>query len=419
MFIEEIVKSNRCVGCRNCENICPANSIKMKNDEEGFLVPDIDYGLCISCNQCQFVCPNYQLKYREEKKLPNAIILRNLDINSAKKSASGGLCTDLAYSFLETKGGYICGCIYDSSFRAFHIITNEIQMIDKMRGSKYVQSDLTDCFKQIKEKLNQNIFVLFIGVGCQVYALKKFLKKEYDNLYTIDLLCHGVPSPLVFKTYIEWLIGKYKKLIYINNRDKKLYLNSYVPVYSYIIGSGKKIQRRYSDDPMATSFYNHLSIRKCCFDCSFKTIHRISDLTIGDFWFSEQIGFGKDQYGVNLCVIQSEKGKSLLEIIKSDFNYCDIDTDLAVVLNGGMFYESVKASPNRANFFSELGKISFDKLVFKYDGVGKVKRLKYFLREIVAPMLRLTNYYFIKKTQEFNKRKQRKVPLNKKGLTYY
>ncbi len=419
MFIEDVRDSYSCVGCGNCKNACPTGAIVMQSDDEGFLSPTVDHSKCVNCNKCEKVCPTSGLKYKPQSVFPDAFVVNLKDSEKAKKASSGGLCSELCEQFLKKRSGLICGSVYMDNFRVHHILTDNESDIERMRGSKYVQSDLEDCFVHIKDVLNRNTNVLFIGTGCQVYALKKYLGREYPNLFTIDLICHGVPSPKVQDEYIKWIKQKYGELQTINNRDKKFYPGSYVPLYSFTLKTGKTIKKRYSDDPMADAFFQHLSIRKNCSNCKFKTIHRISDITIGDFWFAEQEGFGQDLYGVNLCLVQSEKGHELLKMLGNSIEEHSIDPKEAILLNGGMLYSSIKANDNRSKFFSELGYDDFDKLVFKYDGIRRNRKIKNDLREVIAPLLRKTKYYSKQHTKSFISRKKRKIPEDRLGLTYY
>lgn len=419
MFIEEIRDTQKCVGCSNCKNACPVQAIDMIEDKEGFLAPNINHDKCVNCGKCEKVCPNHQLKYRDVESLPEVRLVRTKNEDLLKETASGGICTVLSNYFVGKKNGYVCGALYDDNFRVIHTLTNSLTDIERMRQSKYVQSDLGSCFSDIETKLRSGVYVLFIGTGCQVYALKKYLNKDYDKLFCIDLICHGVPSPKVQREYVAYLQEKYGEIKHINNRYKKTYAHSYVSTYFTEYKTGRKVVKRYSDDPMADAFFSHLSIRPSCFDCAFKTLHRLSDLTIGDFWFSEQYGFGEDLLGINLCLIQSGKGEELLNSIKSQTEMRQIDAKDAILLNGGMLYSSCPVNKNRTAFFKELGTIPLDYLVRKYDGKSITNRLKNRIRELIAPVLRSTKYYNKQLVKSARSRVKRTIPEDKKGMLYY
>lgn len=419
MFIETVCEKGSCVGCGNCSNICPNHAITMNANAEGFLHPSIDYEKCVNCGLCEKKCPQNGLFYKECPDLPETLLVRLKEENVLRTCASGGICSLLARHFVEKKNGFVCGAVYDESFMVKHIVSNEMMDIEKMKSSKYVQSDLGSSFIVIKKKLAEHCPVLMIGTGCQIYALKKFLGKEYENLFCIDVICHGTPSPKVQKEYIGWLESINGKVSEINNRYKKCSAHGYKSTYKVVFSNGKLFVNKYVDDPMANAFFRHLSIRKSCFDCQFKTVHRISDLTVGDFWFSEMYGMGEDKLGINLCLIQSDKGKSLLDAVSSWLEVKQIEAETAIVQNGGMIYSSSKASPNRAKFFEKLGKMPFDKLVFSLDGFSRMDKARNFFSKFFVPLLQKTRYYNNQLKKSANARKKRKVPENKKGLMYY
>lgn len=419
MYIINIRNSKKCVGCSNCSNGCPVNAITMIPDNFGFLVPKVDVEKCINCGKCEKVCPVNGLKYSDESELPKAKIVQAKDSSILLDVASGGLCTLLMEYFIKQLSGYVCGAVYDADFKVRHIVSNDIQSIYEMRHSKYVQSDLNSCIIDIEQLLKLGNYVLFIGTGCQVYAVKKYLRREYDRFFCIDLVCHGTPSPKVQKEYVTYLESRGKKIKHLNNRNKKIYKHSYVSTYLVEYTDGTNRIHRYSDDPMADAFFTHLSIRDSCFNCLFKTIGRISDLTVGDFWFSEQYGMGEDHLGVNLCLIQSDKGSMLLDFVNYALKEVDIDSERAIILNGGMIYSSCKMNKNRDVFFSELGQIPFDDLVFKYDGISKNIKFKNRLREVFSPILRRTKYYNTRLKKSHDLRLKRDIPQEKKGKLHY
>lgn len=419
MFIEKIRDTQKCVGCGNCKNACPAKAIDMVEDKDGFLIPSINHDKCVNCTKCEKVCPNHQLKYRNVDNLPKVCLVRAKNKKILKETASGGICTALSNYFVCEKNGYVCGAVYNDDFRVIHILTNSLSDIERMRQSKYVQSDLGICFADIETKLKSGVYVLFIGTGCQVYALKKYLNRDYDTLFCVDLICHGVPSPKVQREYVSYLREKYGEIKHINNRYKKIYVHSYVSTYFSEYKTGRKVIKRYSDDPMADAFFSHLSIRTSCFECAFKTLHRLSDLTVGDFWFSEQYGFGEDLLGINLCLIQSEKGEELLNFIQPQTEMMEIDAKEAILLNGGMLYSSCTVNKNRTAFFKELGTLRLDHLVKKYDVKSKTTLLKNRIRELIAPVLRSTKYYNKQLSKSAKRRVKRIIPEDKKGMLYY
>lgn len=419
MFIEDICNKNLCVGCGNCSNICPAKAILMKPNDEGFLHPFVNHEMCVNCQMCEKVCPHNGLIYKDVPDLPKTCLVRSKNEEILKSSASGGLCSTLASFFVEEMNGYVCGAVYDDSFKVHHIVSNALDDIRKMSSSKYVQSNLGNVFTNVKNKLNEGLPVLMIGTGCQIYALKKFLRKEYENLFCIDVICHGTPSPKVQEEYLKWLEAQKGEVKNINNRNKKYYPHGYVCTYKVLFKNDKLMVNRYSGDPMAHAFFSHLSIRKSCFNCQFKSIHRISDLTVGDFWFSEMYGMGEDKLGINLCLVQSDKGRNLLNSISELIEEKEIDAESAIVQNGGMIYGSCKENPCRTEFFEKLGKISFDDLVYGFDNRSLINKIKSKVSDAIAPLLRCTKYYNHQLKKSASMRKKRKIPDERKGLICY
>jgi len=419
MFIEDVCKENSCVGCGNCKNICPANAISMKPDSEGFLYPSVNHEVCVNCRMCEKACPHNGLVYSKKDELPQTELIRAKDIDIQKTSASGGLCSTLASFFINQKNGYVCGAVYDESFMVHHIVSNDLNDVRRMQSSKYVQSNLGNVFVVVKEKLNQGFPVLMIGTGCQIYALKKFLKKDYENLFCVDVICHGTPSPKAQEEYLGWLKMKNGEIAFINNRNKNVFSHGYVCTYRVDFLNKKSMVNRYSGDPMAHAFFRHLSIRKSCFKCSFKTVRRLSDLTVGDFWFSEMYGMGEDKLGINLCLVQSDKGLSLIDSISDLIERKEIDPEMAIVQNGGMIYSSCKESPHRKDFFEKLGKMPFDKLVYSLDGFSTAQKFKTWVSNMISPLLRKTRYYNHQLQKSASARKKRKIPQDRRGLMCY
>ena len=191
------LNKNNCTGCRMCEQICPVNAIKMIENKEGFIEPVIDKTKCINCGLCSKRCPQLNEIKREDYKM-EVYAAKNKNIEEQKSSSSGGVFSVLANYVLENNG-IVFGCAFNDNLIAEHIGIEDKNELYKLRGSKYVQSNTKNTFKDVKENLENSRMVLYSGTPCQIAGLKQFLGKEYDNLYTVDLVCHGVPSPKLFK----------------------------------------------------------------------------------------------------------------------------------------------------------------------------------------------------------------------------
>lgn len=212
------ISHKECTGCSACLNSCVKKAISFEPDCEGFLYPNVDNNLCVECGMCNKVCQAIE-KINFQSPI-ECYAAQNQNHEDLLKSSSGGMFLVFAKEILNN-GGYVSGCILTENFVAKHIVTNDLDEVYKMCGSKYVQSDLNNCFSQIKQLLTENKIVLFVGTPCQVSGLKLFLKKEYENLITLDFVCHGVPSPLLLKKYITEFEKKGVKIIDFKFRDKK------------------------------------------------------------------------------------------------------------------------------------------------------------------------------------------------------
>ena len=209
---------NSCIGCRSCEQVCPQKAIVMKENKEGFLYPYVEEGKCVNSSLCVKHCPTQSEKSNTE--IPRAVYaFRDKDDTQIMESASGGVGVLVAQKVIE-KGGVAYGAAYDEQFNVKHIRIDDLKDLPKIQSSKYVQSDTNDTYSKVLSDLRAEKTVLFSGTPCQIDGLKSFLRQEYENLYTVDLICHGVPSPKFFKKYLEYQNQQEKgKVIYFNFPD--------------------------------------------------------------------------------------------------------------------------------------------------------------------------------------------------------
>lgn len=317
-----------CYGCTACYNICPKKAISMVENEEGFLYPVVDKDKCINCGLCRKVCP--YINKKGSRAVNNILIAQSKDNDNLDNCSSGGVFFELAKNIIN-KNGYVCGCIMDNKFNVQHILTNNLDDLKKMRGSKYVQSNLNDVFFQIKDKLKNNIIVLFIGTPCQVHGLKTYLGRDYANLFTVDLLCHGVPSQKVFNSYINYIKDKNGKIDSFKFRDKRV--NGWKEMGSIQIKKGGKntiIKTSFNNDSYYYYFLNSYINRMTCYNCKYKSSKRYSDITLGDAWSFKYNSVLKNvNKGLSLVFINSTIGADLLSQIKNDLyleNVNNIDT---------------------------------------------------------------------------------------------
>lgn len=341
-----------CSGCTACQQICPENSIAMVEDNEGFLYPHVDSKTCIECGLCEKVCPVFKEKPQEE--MPKeGWILQNKDEKVLEKSTSGGALTLVAQEILKDKG-FVYGCAFDEKFDAVHVRITDSSDLWKLRGSKYVQSFLDDSFGKIKADLKADRKVLFIGTPCQVEGLISFLRKPYENLFTVDFVCRGVPSPMIWRKHREYLSDKYKsKINYASFREKTYGYNS----GSIVVGfeNGKKSIENTLTDYMEKSFFDGLISRPICYECPFKTLKRKSDLTVFDGWhYGELTGKADDNKGHTIALVQSDRGKEMIEKISPYTELINIDTEKALKLDGRIMTQCAPAHPKRQEYFEKI-----------------------------------------------------------------
>ena len=269
----------RCVGCRSCEQSCPKHCISFVEDKEGFLYPEVDDKKCIECKICLKVCPceNAKLHRSTPKKVWAWKSTKSADV---MRSASGGAADSAAKTVLEMNG-VVYGAAYDEKFVVSHIEVTDDEDRKKIQSSKYVQSDLKDCYTKIKKRLTQNRKVLFTGCPCQVAGLYAFLGGDKNNLYTIDLICHGVPSPKFLKRYLEYQSEKNGGQVnYLNFRSKdKKGWSTRIKIKT----KKKTMEMPLVLDRYGKHFMEGDCYRESCYQCEFANINRVGDITVGDF----------------------------------------------------------------------------------------------------------------------------------------
>jgi len=314
-----IVNKDKCFSCRSCEQSCINQSILMSFSNEGFLYPEINEKTCINCGKCLKVCPAINvMKNKEYEK--NFLGLRLKDSKKIKESSSGGVFAAIA-DFILLKDGFVYGAAFDSNLQLRHIRIDSKDELIKLKGSKYIVSDTSNTYSDIKEKLctNPDVYLLYSGTPCQIAGLKSFLGKEYKNLFTVDLVCHGVPSQKLFNQYINWLEEKVgEKILYYGFRDKDI--KGWTCTGKIKTSTKTKIINS-ALDPYYSAFMRGLTYRKSCYSCPFANIdNRPGNVSIGDFWGVEiQIPSFYSKNGVSCCIINDEKGKDLFYQIKEKF----------------------------------------------------------------------------------------------------
>ncbi len=310
-----ICEKDKCTGCFACYNVCPKGAIEMKEDEFGYIYPEIIESKCINCGLCKKTCP--VLNKVDLKEPLKCLAIRTTNNEILSKSSSGGIATIVSKKIIESNG-IVYGARFIDNCEINHVRMDSVNQLYNAQGSKYVHSYIKDTFKNIRKDLNNNLTVLFIGTPCQIAGLKKFLIKDYSNLYTIDIICHGVPSQKFLKNEVL-RINKNLKIDRVNFRDKQ-----FSPFHFSLVKNGKTFY--YEDwhrSPYFYTFMKSYTYRDNCYSCRYATSKRCSDMTIGDFWgISKESKFYETRNkGLSVALPTSDKGMYLLKIIDSEVEY--------------------------------------------------------------------------------------------------
>lgn len=303
-----------CTGCRACEQLCAHHAISMAPDKEGFMTACIDEDKCVDCGLCRKRCPQNQLVEKSSPQLSMAV--RDKDDAELKASASGGAFAAVAKVILA-HGGMVVGAAYNDDLTVSHIVVESAEDLPLLQSSKYVQSNTEATYRQVKEVLKQGREVLYSGTPCQIGGLKSFLRRDYDQLYTIDLICHGVASPKLFAKYLVWLGGKMNgKIIGYDFRDKSCGWG-----LDYMTKTKTKTKTKPSTlDPYYFHFLKGTTYRECCYRCRYCSKERVGDITIGDYWGIEKEH--PDFYstkGVSCMLMNTDKGMKLWQMVSGEF----------------------------------------------------------------------------------------------------
>lgn len=379
MYLNSLNKYE-CCGCSACEQICPKSCISLKKDEEGFLYPEKDASTCIDCGLCEKVCP-FSDNYTETTNTDPEVYAA-YDESSRTRSSSGGVFYTLAKYVIEEKRGWVFGAAFADHFQLQHIGVNNIQDVEKLRGSKYLQSKMGDTFLQIKRLLTDGVFVLFVGTPCQVAGLRAFLRKPFDNLFTADLVCHGTPSQQMFDYHINYLERKHKAKL---TSYKFRYENGWggCEITDFANPEKHKMLPTYELSPYLYSFMYALTYRYSCYNCRFAKIPRQGDITLADYWgvkeFFPQVNAEK---GVSLVLINSQHGLDIWNAVQSQcISYKSNIVD-AAKYNGNLTKKSVEPAI-RKTIYSRVANEGYDSLAkreFRSPNYLKTKLITCILR---------------------------------------
>lgn len=363
-----------CTGCSACAHICPKNCISLLSDNYGFLYPHINNDICVNCGICEKNCPVLNKAEQGTPINTNCYAAKTNEETIRAQSSSGGVFSVIAEKVLKNNG-IVYGAAFDKNFVVKHIGISTIDDLDLLRRSKYVQSDLNNCFTDIENNLKDGKTVLFTGTPCQIEGLLSCFKKPYDNLITMDFVCHGVPAPAVWERYKEQLEEQYNSTIRnVNLRDKSL---GWKTSSLYVeFENGNVYCNTFSNDPYIKAFLTNLDLRNSCYSCKFKTTNHKSDITVADYWGIDKIVPEiDDDKGISLLLVNTKKGNALLADIKNHLSLAKTDVEKSFPYNP-CIVESAPKHNFRQYFLSSYNKGNFGKLVNNCINPSYITRLK-------------------------------------------
>lgn len=375
-----ILDKKKCCGCSACEQACPKRCIQMVADHEGFFYPEIDLDTCIDCHLCEKVCPVLNVESEKEKQ-QSAHLLQIRDDAIRRESASGGAFTAIA-KWVIKQGGVVFGAAFDiDTFEVHHLWCDSEEGLSQFRNSKYVQSHIGNSYKEVQAFLNAGRWVCFSGTPCQIEGLHHFLrKKQYETLLLVDVVCYGIPSPGVFRDYMQWkqqqIGGKFCKMLF---REKRLCYN----YTSFSIFNEKPTLDYHSGverEPFMRSFFSDMNVRPSCYDCKFKKRYRVSDFTIWDCYDVKAFSKNFDNDGTNRVLVHTPLGEMVMSEIKAwtkEETYSNIPRFIADEV---AMVKSVPMNPKREAFFADYKSMQMSDLMEKWFPLTWKVRMNSFLR---------------------------------------
>lgn len=376
-----ISNKEKCSGCHACASACPKGCVSMKRDEEGFLYPEVNEDFCVNCGLCEKACPIIVKNPYSADVYAYAIKNRNDDIR--ENSSSGGVFTAIAERILSN-GGVVFGAAFDDEFSVRHICVDNVEDLSKLRGSKYLQSTIGDTYKQSKTALDNGKMVYFTGTPCQIEGLLKYLERDYDNLLTSDIICHGVPSPKVWNMYLRSKSASNVKKTTFRNKA-----NGW-QTYSMNIEfeDGTVYNKLAKDDLYMKAFLKNLCLRPSCYECSFKSKSRASDLTLADFWGVDYVAPEmNDNKGTSLVLVHTRKGAKAINDISDDIEIQEVDADVALMYNSAAI-ASVPKPYGRNGFMKKVSPENFENMVEKCSKRTFMQKIKSKIGRILIKIIK-------------------------------
>jgi len=346
----QIKNKSDCNGCMACYNICPTNAINMKSDIEGFWYPCVDGEKCIKCKKCIHTCPviNYSANSKFVKEsciYKKAFALKYNDEAVRSRSSSGGAFFAIAQTIISM-GGYVVGAAFDEYYGVRHILVNSVGSLHEVMGSKYAQSNIGLIYKQIERLLKAGSLLLFVGTSCQVEGLKGYLKRQYEGLICVDLICMGIPSPGLWNRYLSAYFDR-DNIESINFKDKTKGWHRFCISVKSKLNHGEDFLEDGADNYYMESMLKGYSLRPSCFKCDFKNEYKMADITIADCWGCETyLPELDDNKGLSMVIVHSEIGMKTLEKLRKINDIEIVEFDYAEVLEYNSNYDKC-AKPNR------------------------------------------------------------------------
>lgn len=365
------IKKHECYGCYACKEVCPTNAIVMEEDSEGFRYPVVDEAKCINCGACNKACirkTSHKIEYAGQ--YPKVYSVMNKEEEVRMKSSSGAIFPELARYIIEEKKGYVVGVKYNEDMKVVSSIADNMEDVKAFYGSKYVKSDFDGIYPKIKQLLNDNKTVLYSGLPCECAALRSYLRKDYENLFICEILCHAAPSPKIFEQYLDYLRKKYKSRVVnltFRNKSTGWLIHKCSMVIEFENGKNLSVNSRRNN--YFRAFLNDYISRPSCSSCEYTYKNRVGDITIGDFWGIKDIDPSMfDDKGVSLITLNDDKGSKIWDNIKEKFIYKESDMAAAFKKNHS------KPSPfklERMDIFDRLDKDPIDSLLHEYNDLKK------------------------------------------------
>lgn len=384
-----LCSDDKCTACSACFNACRHGAISMEEDKYGEHHPQVDTEMCIGCGLCERVCPELPDAKLQRNGVPEIYYCWLKQPELRRESTSGGAAYAISRAVIN-KGGHVWGAAYNENMQLCYTEANTLEELRPIQKSKYVQSYVGDCFRKIKAELDNGDLVLFTGTGCHVKGLRSFLRKDYDSLLTLDLVCHGVPGQGVFRKFKDWLEKKYddRLISYIPRHKQKD--GQEVGYYTMAVFEHKgEVKLELKNNGYFVGFQHNLFLRTNCHHCTSNGEQRYSDFTVADFWglgkvepFTENMQRTK---GISMIALNSDKARALFEEFKDGMKYQKRSYEEASFSNT-QYYKPSNPSPRRDAFREEWDKLSWEELVAKYMNYSRKELILYGIKKFSPPI---------------------------------